>query len=155
MKVLSLLQPWASLVVTMEPEHLTKALKEYETRSWRTMFRGTLLIHASKKYSHNQEALLDEWPFNEARKLMEPIPTGCIIGAVELVEVLATGSIRDTLSERELEFGDYSDGRFAWKFKKPMKFINPYQCKGALGLWDIDAAIIFNSSNGFAISVKS
>ena len=40
MKVLSLLQPWATLVVM--------GIKQIETRSWSTAHRGTLLIHASK-----------------------------------------------------------------------------------------------------------
>ncbi len=46
MKVISLLQPWASLVVM--------GYKKCETRSWNTKSRGTLLIHASlgKKFSH-------------------------------------------------------------------------------------------------------
>ncbi len=40
MKTLSLLQPWATLVVM--------GVKQIETRSWRTDYRGPLLIHASK-----------------------------------------------------------------------------------------------------------
>jgi len=39
-KVLSLLQPWATLVVM--------GIKKIETRSWSTTHRGALLIHASK-----------------------------------------------------------------------------------------------------------
>src|SRR4051812_42520238 len=38
-KVLSLTQPWASLVAI--------GAKQIETRSWRTHYRGPLLIHAS------------------------------------------------------------------------------------------------------------
>ncbi len=40
MKALSLLQPWATLVVI--------GVKQIETRSWSTAYRGPLLIHASK-----------------------------------------------------------------------------------------------------------
>jgi hypothetical protein len=38
MKVLTLKQPWATLVAN--------GLKEYEFRSWKTNYRGKLLIHA-------------------------------------------------------------------------------------------------------------
>ena len=40
MKVISIRQPWASLIVN--------GYKEYEFRSWKTNFRGPIYIHASK-----------------------------------------------------------------------------------------------------------
>ncbi|GAM12820.1 hypothetical protein SAMD00020551_0955 [Mesobacillus selenatarsenatis SF-1] len=40
-KVLSMIQPWASLFVLGEAQ--------YETRSWSTKFRGPHAIHTSKK----------------------------------------------------------------------------------------------------------
>jgi len=40
MKAISLLQPWATLVVT--------GVKTIETRSWGTKYRGPILIHASQ-----------------------------------------------------------------------------------------------------------
>lgn len=42
MKALSLTQPWASLVAIGE--------KQIETRSWSTIYRGTLAIHAAKGF---------------------------------------------------------------------------------------------------------
>lgn len=45
MKVISLLQPWASLVILGH--------KKIETRSWNTKYRGDLLIHASKRWDNN------------------------------------------------------------------------------------------------------
>lgn len=47
MRALSLLQPWASFVA--------HCLKEFETRSWGTGYRGPIAIHASK----GREALDD------------------------------------------------------------------------------------------------
>ena len=40
MKVLTLKQPWASFVMQGD--------KKYEFRSWKTKYRGELLIHAGK-----------------------------------------------------------------------------------------------------------
>ena len=42
MKALSILQPWAWLIVT--------GAKDIENRTWRTDFRGPVLIHAGKTY---------------------------------------------------------------------------------------------------------
>ena len=47
MKVLSLLQPWATLVVL--------GAKKYEVRGWQTAYRGPLLIHASAKKPSQRE----------------------------------------------------------------------------------------------------
>ena len=38
MKVITLKQPWATLVA--------EGIKKYEFRSWRTKYRGKILIHA-------------------------------------------------------------------------------------------------------------
>ena len=41
MRAFTLTQPWASLIAI--------GLKMHETRSWRTSYRGPLLIHASRE----------------------------------------------------------------------------------------------------------
>ena len=41
MKAFTLTQPWASLIALL--------LKTFETRSWKTKYRGPLLIHASRQ----------------------------------------------------------------------------------------------------------
>lgn len=41
MKAITVLQPWATLLVTGK--------KHIETRSWKTNYRGEILIHAGKK----------------------------------------------------------------------------------------------------------
>ena len=41
MKAITVIQPWASL--------LAEGAKLYETRSWKTNYRGEILIHAGKK----------------------------------------------------------------------------------------------------------
>jgi hypothetical protein len=41
MKIISIKQPWASLIV--------HGLKDVENRTWPTRYRGPLLIHASQR----------------------------------------------------------------------------------------------------------
>jgi hypothetical protein len=42
MKALTVLQPWAQLLIL--------GAKRYETRSWKTKHRGPLLIHAGRAF---------------------------------------------------------------------------------------------------------
>lgn len=80
MKVLSIQQPWASLIV--------QGHKRIETRSWNTKYRGDILIHASigKMYNNIPDNNIF-WTFYHllfAQNKMEPIehlPFGAIIAS--------------------------------------------------------------------------
>ena len=86
MKVLTVWQPWAQL--------LAAGYKHNETRSWRTNYRGEILIHASKKPYSQTERLMTA----KSRKLIrdtlglgfidwrQRIPTGVIIGKAKLTD---------------------------------------------------------------------
>lgn len=151
MKVISLLQPWATLVVI--------GAKKIETRSWNTTYRGPLAIHASKKLSNPQRELTFSQPFWDALKHLRELPTGAIIGSVKLVDTFGTenadnqirevwkdqvgdahhepfGDILPGLIAREKKFGDYTDGRFGWMLKDPVMFSRPVLARGSLGFWE-------------------
>jgi hypothetical protein len=49
MRALSILQPWATLLLS--------GAKHYETRSWKTDYRGPLLIHAGNRLDADARAL--------------------------------------------------------------------------------------------------
>lgn len=53
-KTITLWQPYATLVAT--------GIKQYETRSWPTNYRGPLLIHAAKRPMGADEIELLETP---------------------------------------------------------------------------------------------
>lgn len=90
MKAISLTQPWASLV--------SIGAKQIETRSWKTPYRGTLVIHAAKGFPSDARILcaLQE-PFRSV--LMKAgfnvtgpnksnfLPLGAIIAVCELTAV--------------------------------------------------------------------
>src|SRR5215212_7218280 len=82
MKVLSLLQPWASLVVM--------GLKKIETRSWQTSYRGELLIHAS--LGKTGGLIAKEPPFVKYIPDFKNLPFGAIIGKVVLENILPVES---------------------------------------------------------------
>lgn len=138
MKVLSLWQPWASAVVTVKPNVFpVQGVKGWETRSWTTAYRGTLLIHAAMKSTAAQKHLLEQWPFSEYLEVMRPFDFGKIIGAVDLVDVVRTEDWMARNIHREAEgvfeefhFGNYGPGRYAWKFENPRRFVRPVPFKG-------------------------
>ena len=130
-KALSLLQPWASLVVM--------GLKKIETRSWQTAYRGTLFIHAS--LGKKGKVLAREAPFSKYVSDFDRLPFGAVIGKVELEDVLPVEALfysdakLATLTLEEKAFGDYTKGRYAWLLSEPVLFEKPIPVKGSLGLW--------------------
>lgn len=151
MKVLSILQPWASLIV-MGP-------KRIETRSWATKYRGPLLIHASARWSGKQNSICCDYRgdnvfypaltaagFTGGRSGHKcGLPLGSIIGQVNLVDVVPTSHILHNMdleksaaraSVHEEAFGDYSPGRYGWLLSDPIIFDKPIPAKGRLGLWE-------------------
>lgn len=144
MKVLSLLQPWATLVVI--------GAKKIETRSWGTKFRGDILIHASKKMTNLQKDLCKSEPFAIALKDIEELKLGGIIGKVKIVAILTTEVIQKCpvipypdeqwiYNDHEEYFGDYSPGRYGWMLSSPVQFTHFIPVNGSLGLWDFDQPI--------------
>jgi hypothetical protein len=139
MKVLSLLQPWASLVVLGH--------KKIETRSWNTKHRGPLLIHASASKKPVYRGITLDFQtqlFGLQIPKYEVLPFGAIIGQVELVGTCGTSSIKRMAElemdgvdwETEMPFGDYTDGRFGWLLRDAKEFETPIPAKGSLGLWE-------------------
>lgn len=130
MKALSLLQPWASLVV--------QGVKTIETRSWSTAYRGELLIHAST--GRKGGILASRPPFSRHIASFDALPFGALIGtavlyAVYRVEELDPVTIAN-LSVEEKAFGDYRPGRFAWLFAEASPLPRPVPVRGSLGLWE-------------------
>lgn len=142
MKALSLIQPWAALVVA--------GVKTRETRSWRTKHRGLLAIHASKGLPRYAKDIAKNSAFVEALSSLgyadvRDLPRGSILGYVELVDCVPTSTIA---WEDQDPFGDYGPERFAWIFKDPRTLPAPVECKGALSLWKSPLSI---HSGGYTI----
>jgi hypothetical protein len=132
MKILSLLQPWATLVVT--------GAKLVETRSWQTPYRGPVFIHASgdlnKKFKGMDitPALTSLCPHFKDFIKPQTLQFGRIVGMCEIVTCVRTEDIAPTLSEQELAFGDYTKGRWAWQLSNHVSFDHAIPIKGQLGL---------------------
>lgn len=142
MRALSLLQPWASLVVLGE--------KRYETRSWWMAYRGPVAICASQAMKPAHRAMVDlEDPF--ARVLRRhgirgayELPLGKVLGLVTIADWVKTLELK-RLSAQELAFGDFGLERFAIRLEAVHRLREPIAVKGQRGLWtlpeDVAAAV--------------
>lgn len=153
MRVLSLTQPWASLVAWGE--------KAIETRSWSTPYRGPLAIHASSSFPMEAREICRLRIFRESlegrgidvdrlsrpRSGYQPLPLGRIVALCALVEIHRTAFIRERIGEvmengiaftmKERNFGDFEPGRFAWVLADVQMLKNPIPYRGALGLREV------------------
>lgn len=137
------MQPFATLI--------TIGVKHYETRSWTTKYRGDLLIHAGK--GEEYLILCDREPFKSilkhfGYKNFYDLPLGAIIGKATLdncIKVKKSDICIDNsailengvkIERGEYAFGDYTEGRYAWKLNNIQKLKNPIFCKGQQRIWN-------------------
>lgn len=138
MKMLTLWQPWASLVAL--------GFKKYETRSWSTSYRGSLVIHASKRALSWKDLELWEEITGVDPHLFK-FPVGSAIALVDLVDCQqmvsidsdvrhsSQISIASMLSQEKLA-GIWEPERYAWKLEN-VRLIEPaIACCGFQGLRD-------------------
>ena len=130
MRALTLLEPWATLVVLGK--------KEWETRSWPTKIRERVAIHASKGFPRkNQDICFEEHFFKALRRHgveHSRFAPGCVIGFADILDCLRTEDVRDTLTADEIAFGDWSDGRWCYRLGNPETTV-PIPARGALNFW--------------------
>ncbi|MGG1366505.1 ASCH domain-containing protein [Priestia megaterium] len=138
MKVLSMIQPWASLFVLREAT--------YETRAWRTNYRGPLAIHTSKKIDKDAsnhiaiKSLLSKHGYTP-----ENLPTGQIIAVCKLVDCLKVTENNETwailedgriVSGNDYFMGNFIVGGYVWVVEDMQMLDEFIPAKGKLGLWE-------------------
>ena len=67
---------------------------------------------------------------------------GAIVAVCWLARCVPTGLVRETLEERELDLGDYSNGRYAWQLAAVHALPEPSQVRGQMGLWVVDDRVV-------------
>lgn len=134
-KAITLKQPWAELVVL--------GAKWIETRSWKTEYTGPLYIHASGHfYFSDLELCYQDEDFHAYIPSPHTLQVGKIIGRVYLNGCREAEIVAEILDRRQLVFGDFSPGRWAWELSHPEKLANPIKCRGALSIWDFDDRLL-------------
>lgn len=125
MKSLTIKQPWATLIVD--------GYKEYEFRSWKTKYRGKILIHAGLSLEKDTDNRFKEYNLNHEY--------GCIIGEAEITDcILVDEEFNDKI--RKMNPLVYAKSNhvetYAWKLENIKKYENPIYVKGKLGLWNYE-----------------
>ena len=112
MKVLTIKQPWAALIINNN--------KTYEFRSWKTNYRGKILIHAGLSLDKEMLKIFGEYDLECIK--------GAIIGEATIVDCI----LIDEKFNKELKIADKliygrknHTGQYAWKLEnvKPVKRI--------------------------------
>jgi hypothetical protein len=65
------------------------------------------------------------------------LPLGGILAVVKIVEIVRTETIVKTLSKKEIAFGNYASGRYAWKLELVKTLEKPIPMNGAQGLFEV------------------
>lgn len=127
MKILSIKEPFATLV--------KDGVKIYETRSWKTNYRGELYIHASLGASPSSNK-------NKAMSyLKSTLKPGYILCKCNLVDCILMDDDFINYIEKEThekDYGEYSKGRYAWKLELVEVLEEPILAKGRLGIWNFE-----------------
>jgi len=148
MKAITIHQPWATLIALGE--------KRFETRGWPTKHRGPIAIHAGKKID---ELAFCDWPICETLRKhgivhLADLPTGKIVATANMTECWRVIGIADvpvketsvlssgnrmfgiTPATEEYQFGDFSEGRYAWELTDVQPLPVPLPAKGQQGFWN-------------------
>lgn len=129
MKVITIKQPWATLIA--------EGYKEYEFRTWKTKYRGNIFIHAGKS--------LDKDAIKRFKHLNLEYPTGQIIAKVTIADcVKVDDTLRNILATKDplvykgiisKESNDWEG--YGFKLENVIK-VDPIEVNGKLGLWEYD-----------------
>lgn len=141
MKAITIRQPWATLVAIGE--------KRFETRSWRTDYRGEIAIQAGKKVDVK---ICRQEPYRSILQkhgyTAEGLPLGAVIAVGRLEQcynvkadsgtAAILGEDAELVDGAEYIFGDFSAGRYAWEMTDMRLLEEPVSAVGRLGLWNFD-----------------
>ena len=137
MKALSIAQPW--------PWAILNCGKLIENRSWRTHYRGPLLLHAglSRKWYAD---VAGWWPAAAAEEGMPPLPAwkdlprGAVVGVADVV---------DCVHADDYEGGSpWAGDEWLWILGNPRPLPTPVPFRGALSLFEVPDALIPRAFGG-------
>ena len=118
MKILVVRQPWAWLIV--------HGYKDIENRSWRTRYRGPLLIQSAASQPSDENLAAAR---RRRVKLPAEFETGGIVGMVQVMDCV------------EASRSKWFEGPFGWVLSdpRPLPFVSH---KGRLGLFEAEKKLL-------------
>lgn len=125
MKALTIKEPWASLIIN--------GYKEYEFRSWKTNYRGKILIHAGLSKDKNNIKRFKDYNLDYGQ--------GEIIGEATITDCIKVDEkfIKD-LQKQEPNVYKTSgfNEKYAFKLENVKKYKKRIPCKGKLSIWNYE-----------------
>ena len=129
MKVLSLIEPYATLI---------KEKKKYiETRSYKTNYRGEIYIHASstpkdKNWKSRKDLanLVDEKTLSSGMIICKATLVDCIYMTNQYVKDIKENNYQEYIC------GEYKEGRYAWILENITVLEKPIKARGSLNIWN-------------------
>lgn len=133
MKALTVLQPWASLIVA--------GYKRIENRTWSPqweLYGSEILIHAGK--SERELRKMDDLTkriiadYGENVNDRDLYPLGCLLGVARLDDVVESANAWWWRADQR----KYITGPMCWKMTMLERFETPIPWKGAQRVWNVD-----------------
>ena len=127
MKILTIKEPYATLI--------KEGIKKYEFRTWKTNYRGPILIHAGKGK--------DKKEIERRKDLDLKYSSGEIIAKVDLTDCIeVTDEFREELKQIDAVtykhiIEDKSWKGYAFKLENTTK-VEPVKINGKLSFWEYD-----------------
>ena len=125
MKVLTIREPFATLI--------KDKVKTYETRSWKTNYRGEIYIHAAKARSKASNTSIAS-TYLKSRENPEHIICKCLLKNCIYMDENFINEVKK--NKEEYNSGRYEVGRFAWQLEVIEVLKEPIYTKGQLGIWN-------------------
>lgn len=127
MKAITIKQPFATLIA--------ENLKEYEFRTWKTKYRGEILIHAGKG--------IDKKAMEKFKDLNLEYPSGCIIAKADLTDCIPINDKQRKILQRKnplvyssiIKHTEWNG--YGFKLENVQK-ITPIPVNGKLSLWEYE-----------------
>ena len=122
MKVITLKQPWATLVA--------ENIKKYEFRSWKYNYRGEILIHAG--------AGIDKDAMEKVEHLNLEFPNKKILAKVVIEDCIELNEEINKIicAQNPLIYGSKNRTGYAWKLGKVTKLNIDKVISGKQGIWN-------------------
>jgi hypothetical protein len=150
MKAISVMQPWASLIVGWQNSRgeWRPGPKGVENRTWRpmsSMVGKRIAIHASKREDDSVGASVKSWPiFNGPGARVAELPRYAVVGVATLVGFVT--SLDQLLARYGEADCDWYTGDIGLVLRDRVALREPITCKGSLGFWtlpdDVEARVL-------------
>jgi hypothetical protein len=132
LRAITVYQPWTTLLTL-------PGVKAVETRSWRSDYRGPILLHAARRWTRKERVVAQDlhrrYPQHIPASIYQPV-LGAVLAVGDLMRCARVEDlVAEGLHELEIACGDYSPGRFGFVLSNMRVLRSPVPVRGWMRLW--------------------